>query len=264
MLSLTSASSRYVEFRSRNPRAPLKSAAGGRAPGDAGARPLPLGHSNAAQPLPLAEASFGPDDSALSGRTGSTVWRCVPGASYPGPPPPGPGNRRRCCHRDTPRCLRTATTRCPLVRAPSSGRIEPCDDFIAERMDHHEVQVGHRGPDHRVPSVALAKILDQFVHQVRNVDRVGAGVHDVAGRFISYVNSTGSPSAGTLVEGVAHHHVVETADEAFVVNEVGIVRELKDIRHRVAVADHGHPCLVLGIQRFFAATAATASSRLTL
>jgi len=55
-----------------------------------------------------------------------------------------------------------------------------------------------------------------------------------------------------LADVVADHHVVETPQSPLVVLVVGIVRELQDVAHRVAIAGDRLPRLPPLIERLFA------------
>ena len=112
----------------------------------------------------------------------------------------------------------------------------------------------HGRPHHRRLSVIrLAKLGNELVHQIGNIQRVRGLIHDRPRLLVVHVDGSGPPAARTAAQVVVRNHEVQALQQRGVVAKGRIVRQLQDEGHGVPVTLNGAPDPGRRVQRVAAA-----------
>lgn len=107
---------------------------------------------------------------------------------------------------------------------------------IPEGVDHHEVEVGHRGL-YENRRLVCSELVEHAHDQVGDKLRIRALVDDLARLFAPDEDRPGSPASWALAQVVLQHHEVQSLQQPFVDVDARILRQLQHVGHRVPVAD---------------------------
>jgi len=122
---------------------------------------------------------------------------------------------------------------------------------VAERVHHHQIQMGHGRPE-QDREIATVQLGERVANEARDVFVGGALIHDLAVGIAPDPGRAGTPAAGILREIVLDHHEVHRLKKSLVDAAGGILRVLEDIGHGIAVARHGQRRLHAGVQGLLA------------
>src|ERR1035437_3325722 len=135
-----------------------------------------------------------------------------------------------------------------IIAAISSGTPSAGGpSYVCSPVDHHEIEVRHRRTDqHR--AIATFQLLDHRGDQLWYAIGRRPFIRLLAGGLSPDIDVPRAPAAWVLIQAGLEHHEVEGLKKARIPLRTRVLRDLKHVRHRVAVAIQGQPRLFVGAQ----------------